>query len=232
MTLAEEINRMIERVIESLEITSANPTHINHVIQINQKESPDLEKLIREAQTTDPDSIKRQVDITDTIKSQKQMISGNVGDIQRMTENQFGNIKALANNPVGFFMSSIMRKFAKGAGIAAFALFFFEIVKYIISELLKPGRFLDRRFRRDITKEILAFRSREEKQKLRQGYSSIIVTTMGGLRGGQGQRSGNLRVLAGLQPQPITNNFEVPSIVEQAAGGNISNSRGRGRFRA
>jgi len=48
MTLSETINRMMETILESAEFTSANPTHINRLIQINTLENPDLEKEIEE----------------------------------------------------------------------------------------------------------------------------------------------------------------------------------------
>ena len=76
----------------------------------------------------------------------------------------------------------------------------FEAVQWIISELMKPGRWLDRRFRREIENEILRFRSREEKQKLNQGLSQIIVTSTHSLRGGAGQTFNSFRQLGSGQP--------------------------------
>ncbi len=49
MTIADDINRMILKIVESLEITSANPTHTNTVIQANELEQPDLEQAIRDS---------------------------------------------------------------------------------------------------------------------------------------------------------------------------------------
>ena len=79
-------------------------------------------------------------------------------------------------SPTSLTVSLMLGRFAKGAGVVVLAIILFEVVKFIIAEMLKPGRFLDIRFRRDITGEILAFRSREEKQKLLVGQTSIIVT--------------------------------------------------------
>ena len=96
-----------------------------------------------------------------------------------------GNIRGFVNNPAAFMFSAFMRKFGKGVGVVALALVIFEAVKFIISEMLKPGRLLDLRFKRVITKEIIAFRRREDQQNLKQGFSNIIITTSPRLRGGQ-----------------------------------------------
>ena len=49
MTLSEQINRMIQTALESADFTSANPTHINHLIQINAIDNPDLEDELKDA---------------------------------------------------------------------------------------------------------------------------------------------------------------------------------------
>jgi len=235
MTLADEINRMIKTVLESSTWTSAggkNPVD-NFVKEFRGVENPDLEGIISGGEGADPEVVEKNTKVDRTVKDVGLFQKGQVGEVQRMTSAQFGNVRALAQNPTQFFIGTILRKFAKGAGIAALALILFEVVKFIIAELLKPGRFLDIRFRRDIVGEILAFRQREEKQKLLVGTSSIIVTTIGGLRGGEGQVSGNLRGLAGLQPQPLPRDFKIIAPEAQASGQDLTASKGkRQRFRA
>ena len=200
-SLSELINGMIRRMLEDSEFTSASPGHTNYLQAINAEENPDLEaevkKLLIDNDKTDKPSLFFDKD-KDESKAQEKTLSsltskmdlfdkGNIGEIQSMTSAQFGNVRALATNPVQFMMGTVFKKLSKGAGIIGLALIIMEAVKWIISELMKPGRMLDRRFKRDIEREIFAFRSREEKQKLRQGFSNIIVTSMGGLRGGAGQ---------------------------------------------
>ena len=200
-SLSELINGMIRRMLEDSEFTSASPGHTNYLQAINAEENPDLEaevkKLLIDNDKTDKPSLFFDKD-KDESKAQEKTLSsltskmdlfdkGNIGEIQAMTSAQFGNVRALATNPVQFMMGTVFKKLSKGAGIIGLALIIMEAVKWIISELMKPGRMLDRRFKRDIEREIFAFRSREEKQKLRQGFSNIIVTSMGGLRGGAGQ---------------------------------------------
>ena len=205
MTLAQEINRMIRTALESLEITSAGGAspNINTVIQVNQEDNPDLEALIREG-SLDTESAK-----------------------QRFTSSQFGNLKEFVSNPAQFMIQTVFRKFAKGAGIFALALIIFEAVKWIISELLKPGRFLDLRFKRDINQEIIAFRQREDQQRLKQGFSNIIITTTPRLRGGQGQFVNTLDLAAGRGKFP--DNIGQSGILLEAAGVSLSKCKGAGR---
>jgi hypothetical protein len=131
--------------------------------------------------------------------------SGNIGDIQSMTSAQFGNVRALATNPVQFMMGTVFKKLSRGVGVIGLALILMEAVKFIINEMMKPGRLLDRRFKRDIENEIFAFRSREEKQKLRQGFNNIIITSIGGLRGGAGQISSSRGLIATGQIDRVLN---------------------------
>lgn len=234
--ISDLINGMIQRVLESAEWTSANPTHINTLIQVNAIENPDFETEINEL-------IKQQVDKTkvkktdDDLKEQREIKlvkdkvtsfdKGHVGTLHNFTEEQFGNVKALATNPAQFMFQAFMKKFAKGAGVLALALFIFEAVKWIIGELLKPGRWLDVRFRREIEKELIAFRSREDKQKLQQGLTNIIVTSMPGLRGGEGQTYNTYRTVSG--GQSLYNKRFLQNGLP-AEGGDIKHNYGRRRF--
>ncbi len=238
--LADIVNQMIGRSLESAEFTSANPTHINTLIQINEIDNPDIEsevrKIVRE-ETQGGKSIKSGNDATDeafntlqvkqTLENSKKLKTidkGNLGDIHRMTSNQYGNIRELANNPASFMMNTMFRKLAKGAGIIGFALLIFEAVKWIISELLKPGRMLDIRFKRDINNEIIAFRQREEQQKIKQGFSSIIITTAPRLRGGQSQALNTLDIAGNRIQAPA--NFGQSGVIAPASGQSLSKAQG------
>ena len=86
---------------------------------------------------------------------------------------------------------------------------------------------LDIRWKRDIRDEILQFRRREEQQKLKQGFSNIIITTSPRLRGGQGQtintydlvRSGN-----------FPNQVGQSKILLEASGMTLSKVKGHRSF--
>ena len=230
MTLADEINRMILKIVESLEITSANPTHINHVIQSNEMEKPDLEAMIIKG-TTDEQS-KQQKKTENAVKKLEAFDKGKVGEVQRMTSQHFGNLKDFARDPAGFIFQAFMKKIARGVGVIAFALMIFEAVKWIISELLKPGRLLDLRFKRDIRKEIIAFRRREEQQKLRQGFSSIIITSQPRLRGSPNQAAQTTNTLDFVRQGNVEafNNIGQNPVLVESSGVSISKSKGRRTF--
>ncbi len=231
------INAMFQRSLESAEFTSASPGHINNLIQVNAIESPDFEAEIKKIIEDTKKEIKSDKPDTEVVKKEREQESiakkiksfdkGNIGEVERFTAEQFGNVKSMASDPAQFIFRAFFKKFAKGAGIIALALLIFEAVKWVIAELLKPGRWLDRRFRRDIEHEILAFRSREEKQKLNQGLSSIIVTSIGGLRGGSGQTFNSYRSVAGGQSL-FNKNFTNPVTI--ADGRSMSKNKGRQRF--
>ena len=136
-----------------------------------------------------------------------------------------GNVRQLATDPTGFIMQTFMKKFAKGVGVVALALIIMEAVKWIISELLKPGRMLDIRFKRDISKEIIAFRQREDQQKLKQGFSNLIITSSPGLRGGQGQVTNTLNMAGGRVKFPDNIGMNTMQVI--SSGVPISKGNGR-----
>jgi len=234
--ISELINGMIQKILESAEWTSASPGFINTLIQVNAIENPDFEDEIKKILTdpTKAEKIKAEVPTKEQIKQKKEIKGvtdklkvfdkGNVGDIQRFTAEQFGNVQSMAANPSQFIMTTFFKKFAKGAGLISLGLLLFGVVQWIISEMLKPGRFLDRRFRRNIEEEILAFRSREEKQKLNQGFASIIVTSIGGLRGSSGAQVVNTLQMVGQGIQPFNNNFQQSNLTPEGVS---SKDKGR-----
>jgi hypothetical protein len=226
MTLADEINRMIEKVLQASTWTSAggsNPVE-NFINEPRGFITPDLESEVKGGGDS---AAKEQKKFVTLEKKVTKWDKGNIGDVNRFTTQQMGNLRDFVSNPFGFMIKSVFRKFAKGLGVVTFALIIFEAVKWIISELLKPGRLLDIRFKRDIRTEIIAFRRREDQQKLKQGYSNIIITTSPRLRGGQGQVTNTLDLVRnGNFPQGIGQSQIMPIV----AGLPISKHKGRGRF--
>lgn len=227
---------MIQKVLESAEWTSASPVHINRLIQVNAIESPDFEQDIKDLLKEQSEKIiskpnEEKLKMTKTVETLNHKVKGFedgfVGEVHNFTSEQFGNVKALASNPSGFILQSFMKKFAKGAGVIALALIIFEAVQWIISELMKPGRMLDIRFRRNIEREILAFRSREEKQKLNQGMRSVVMTSIGGLRGGSGQTFSSYRTVAG-GTSLFAKNYIDPQLITD--GSNFSTNKYKKRF--
>jgi len=225
MTLTDAVKRMIESALESMEVTSANPAHINKLIQVNSMELPDPDSEIVGGETTDIKDKKR---TNEAVKKLEAFDKGKIGEINRFTSSQMGNLRSFVTDPTGFMIKAVFKKFAKGVGVLAFALIIFEAVKFIISELLKPGRLLDIRFKRDINKELIAFRRREDQQKLKQGFSNIIITTQSRLRGGQNQVFNTFDAAAGRVSFP--ENIGQSTILLQASGVSQSKSTGRRSF--
>ena len=209
--ISETINQMIQRILESAEWTSANPTHTNTLIQVNAVDNPDFETQIKQLvqqetknSTSDTDVLKKEQEVVDVVKDVKDFKSGNIGDLQNFTSTQMGNVKSFATNPFAFIIGAFSKRvlLSKAGGAIAFALLFLEIVQIIIEQLMQPGRALDRRFKKLIDKQILVFTERKEQAELRQGFKEVRITTIGGLRGGFGQVGGNF-----YNPDRISKNY-------------------------
>lgn len=126
----------------------------------------------------------------------KVMEKTNLKDIMSLTKESIQNVVSFAKSPATFLLSVFLRRFAKGAGAIALAFVIMEAIKFAINWMMADGMPLDRRFKRYIQAEVLGFLDRLFKAELRQGFRSVIVTTIGGLRGGRGQVSGNLFAIA------------------------------------
>ena len=92
----------VRRLLDSLQISSASPGHINVVLQTDP--GIDLDTALEEAQKDT--TIKTQKDTQETVKQVKQFKAGNVGEINRMTSQQFGNVRELARNPFTFVLNT------------------------------------------------------------------------------------------------------------------------------
>ena len=205
---------MIEIALTGAKITSASPGHVNTVFLLEEMDHSDLETEIRsiieeEINFAEFEAIKAPDNLTggdpaDAAKLQKQIDTVSedfsnlkkspFGDLASITGSQVSNLQSFSKNPFQFMLTNFFKKFAKGAGIIALATIIFAAVNLIINELLKPGRFLDRRFKRIAADEILLFNSREDVAELRQGFRTVTITTIPFLKGSQlrGQISGNL----------------------------------------
>ena len=176
---SDKINQMIEFALMGSEFTSASIGHINHFIHSDAWGNFDFEDEIKELINEAGGSSSTE-GIT---KSLKKIEDGPVGEISRMSSTQLGNFKNLLNDPSGFIMSTFIRKFSKGIGAVALAVIIGEAVKLILAEAIKPGRILDIRFKRMYRDETLANQQRANQQSIKQGFSSVIVTSMAGQRG-------------------------------------------------
>lgn len=213
MTLSDVINRMIEVALNGVKISSASKNHINTVTAISEIENPDLEtdinNLIEESLANNQNLTSQQnkqgrelfdekTKIDQKIKNVDDKLSEldttSLKDLKNLTNQQVSNLTEITRDPFKFIFGNVFKKFAKGAGVLALVTVIFSAVQIIIAELMKPGRFLDRRFKRVARDEILLFNSTEEQAELRQGFRTVTVTTIPFLRGSEirGQISGNL----------------------------------------
>lgn len=214
MTLSDKINRMIEFALFGAQVTSASPEKVNEVYFVGELDEADLELDIREivkeelkqtkTETTSKDSVKPIVDKTkaisptdkkiDKVEDTLTNLDNSLGDLASLSKTQIGNLTSFSSDPFKFMISRVFKKLSKGAGVILLVTIISLAVQFIIAELMKPGRLLDRRFKRIARDEILLFNSTEEQAELRQGFRTVIITTIPFLRGAElrGQISGNL----------------------------------------
>lgn len=190
MGLSEEL----KRAFESLRMTSAGGRNAEvENVFLSVDLPPDLDSIMAEQKADVQMDKKQEKKLQDTIQSVDEFKRGNVGSIGKMSSEQFGNIRQMATNPFSFITHTMLRKFKSGAGLLFIAAIATEVAKFLILELFKPGRIFDVRFREAIDRQIIQFLDRKEQQELRQGFKSVITTTIGGLRGDslRGQLGGN-----------------------------------------
>ena len=130
--------------------------------------------------------------LADDAALNKKLGKSKIGELMSMSRDQIGNVVSLAKAPDSFIMRIFMSKFAKGAGAVLLAFAIMEAIKFGIDYLTKDGMPLDRRFKRIIQAEVASFLTRMFKAEMRQGFRTLITTSIGGLRGGQGNVGGNI----------------------------------------
>lgn len=256
MTLSDLFNRKIEVALLGAKISSASPGHVNTVFLLEEMDHSDIDDEVRriveeEIAFAEIEAIKApdtltggdsgnvspalKQEITSLSESLENLKESPFGTLSSLTSTQVGNLQSFSRNPFQFFFTTILKKFGKGAGVLALAGIIFAAVQLIISELMKPGRALDRRFRRVARDEIFLFNSREEVAELRQGFRTVTVTTMPYLMGAEqarGQVSGNLYNPTAIPMNRIDpRRAEVPLIQSQSSSrsSKFFNRRNRGR---
>lgn len=191
-TFTDALRSFVEKALFSQVISSASPKKMaeggnkTESVDINPQDfdrimQSEIDKAILQSVHYKP--IKEKVDKWDM---------GNIGNLESLSSKQFSNIQSIATNPSGFFTSGFVRILAKATGAIGIALILMNFINFAIDEAMKPGRALDRRFKRLAGDEIMQFWTLQEQEKLRAGFTEVRVTTMPGLRGGASQVDGNL----------------------------------------
>jgi hypothetical protein len=129
----------------------------------------------------------------------KELQDSPVGMVKEFSQEQAANLRKFTSSPGAFFIQGLGKVLGKLGGAATkggiigiIALIVYEITLFALDEMMKPGRPLDRRFKRIARLETMNFYERQLQEEIRHGYQEIRVTTMPGLRGGQSQVNGNL----------------------------------------
>ena len=189
----------------------------------------------------DPQSIKEKLEAKKSQLLLKEFKLGPVGKLNAFTSEQFSNLRQAAINPGAFIISAFTKKLGKYGGAAAkggiyaiIALLVYETILFVIDQLMQPGRWLDRRFKRISRLEVMNFYERTLQEEIRHGYQEIRVTTMPGLRGGASQVNGNFFEFSSgatgiIQSSPYRSSQEIYK--SQNASGITTDSQGNPRRR-
>ena len=198
MGFADALGGFLARALYTMKMTSANPVHVNEAFAGSAEINPgdfdgilreEINKIVGGQSGRGGGSAKGGKEQREQLQS---LLDGHVGELSNFTSKQFGNVKAMSMNPFAWISMVFASKLAKVASVIGLTLIIAEIVKFIIDESMKPGRGLDRRFKRLASEEIMLFMDHQEQEKLRRGFRDVRVTTNPGLRGGMGMVSGNL----------------------------------------
>lgn len=180
----------------------AIPEEIEEDIEQLEKEIKEIQKAIKK-ETKDPEALKQKLEVKKNNLLVKQFKEGKIGQINDFSDEQFRNLKQVITNPIQFFVAALGKKIGKAARtggaagpigilVALFVIIAKDIFFILFNEATKPGRPLDRRFKRIARLEVMSFYDRQLQEELRHGYAEIRVSTKTGLRGGQSQVNGNL----------------------------------------
>ena len=205
MTLADKVAEMILSALESMEVTSANPTHVNRLIQVNHLEKPDLNEELKK-QTKDeetnlvgdskkPKTKNKEKSTFDRIP-EKVETKGKANFIRdQVNPNSVGNFaKGAAGGGLGLLQGGIGRVGAFGASAfppAMIALLVLQLAPVIVKSLQQPGGPFDKRFKVDMRKEMAAELDRQTRQNTRIGDRQVIIQQFEGFRNYDGFASTN-----------------------------------------
>jgi len=191
--VAQQVKKVSERDFDP---TTDFSEHIKKYLK---EEIKKINKEIRGAKPEDVQSLREKLKIRENSLKIKRLNDSPVSQVRDMTQEAAGNLRKFTSNPGQFFIASFFKSLKKLGGAATkggiygiIALIVYEITLFVLDELMKPGRPLDRRFKRIARLETMNFYERTLQEELRHGYLEIRVTTQAGLRGGQSQVNGNL----------------------------------------
>lgn len=201
MTLADEIEKMILSALESMEVTSASPGHINHLIQVNNIDKPDLEPFLTQ---NDKKEFRKEIgeasfisnEQKNNVKQQFQQLSkedvqGMLDKVGLRPDNISGLLQLVGGKGAIGSISRVAGLAVPLTGPVATSLMIEPVTKAVIAELQRPGGFMDKRVKIDAQKEFFAALDRQTRQNTRIGDRQVIIQQFDGFRNFEGFASTN-----------------------------------------
>jgi hypothetical protein len=232
-----------QKVTQQVREAGEIPENVEAEIKQLENEIKEIQKRIKkEKDPKDPDQLKAKLQAKKDALLIKEFNDGPVGMVHRFTQEQASNLMKFTSSPGQFFIAGLGKALkrlggaaTKGGIIGIIALIVYELTLFALDELMKPGRPLDRRFKRISRLETMNFYDRIQQEELRHGYQEIRVTTMPGLRGGQSQVNGNLFEFGSgavgiIQSSPYRSSQEIYR--SQNTSGAVTDSKGNPRRRS
>ena len=232
-----------EKIAQQVKEAREIPEDIETEIKQLENEIKIIQKRMKErADPKDTERLKEKLEAKKDNLLLKEFRDGPVGMVHRFTQSQASNLMKFTTSPGQFFIAGLgkaLKKLGgaatKGGIIGIIALIVYELTLFALDELMKPGRPLDRRFKRIARLETMNFYERTLQEELRHGYQEIRVTTMPGLRGGQSQVNGNLFEFGSgatgiIQSSPYRSSQEIYR--SQNTSGAVTDSNGNVRRRS
>jgi len=180
MAFSEALAGWLSRIIYSMRITSANPTHVNQVFANSAEINPaDFDKILTDEikgiinETLD----EREIDAFEHRRGSQR---------EAGAQDQAKDVLSLITGSIGSTPQSIVSRLVPLLGPAMLAFMLPEIVKFVVAYLIKPGGPFDVRFRREIQKEQFGFYDRQTQWDTQHGYRNVIIQGVNGFKAEQG----------------------------------------------
>lgn len=173
MTFGNALRDFVERMLDNVGITSANPAHTNYVKQIIPVAPSFIDEVFREEVVrVIQEEIKIQMtELREDTKKQSSPEGSTSPDLQGPAKEAFQAIK----NP-----GALVAKGLKFLPHAAAVLFAIQISKYVFEEITKAGGAMDLRWRRQMENEFNAFLDRQTQRNTQIGNRQVVIQSAAG----------------------------------------------------
>ncbi len=173
MTFGNALRDFVERMLDNVGITSANPEHTNYVKRIIPVAPSFLDEIFRtEVVRVIQEEVKIQMaEFREDPKKQSSPEGSSTPELQGPALEAFQAIK----NPGG-----LVAKGLKVLPHAAAVLFAIQISKYVFEEITKAGGAMDLRWRRQMENEFNAFLDRQTQRNTQIGTRQVVIQSAAG----------------------------------------------------